>query len=93
MGNVIITLKVLPDSPERNLEKLSNLIEEKIKRFGKLYKKSIQPIAFGINAIVYSIIIEEKIGTEPIENEIRNVEGVSDIQITDVTRVVDNGFI
>ncbi len=90
MANVVVTMKILPDSPERNIEELSNKIEETIKKFGKIYKKSVQPVAFGINAIVLSFIMEEKEGgTDPVEEEVKKTEGIGDVQVTDVTRFVD----
>lgn len=90
MANVVVTMKILPDSPDRNLDELEKKIEEKINEFGKIYKKSRQPIAFGINAIVVSFIMEEKEGgTEPVEKAIKEIEGTGDVQVTDVTRMVD----
>ncbi len=90
MANVVVTMKVLPDSPERNLDELSAKVEEVIKKFGRMYKKSTQPIAFGINAMIFSFIMEEKEGgTEPVEAEVKKIGGLGDVQITDVTRFVD----
>ena len=90
MANVIATMKIMPDSPDRDLEELSKKIEEKISEFGKVYKKSMQPVAFGLKALVFAVMMEEKAGgTEPLEEGIRNIEGINDVQITDVTRSVD----
>lgn len=90
MANVVITMKILPDSPERNLDELGKIIEKALIKFGKIYKKSVQPIAFGINAMIFSVIMEEKAGgTDPIENEVRKIKGLGDVEVTDVTRIVD----
>lgn len=90
MANVIATIKIMPDSPERDLEELSAKIEEKISEFGKVYKKSVQPVAFGLKALIYAVMMEEKKGgTEPLEEGLGTIEGINDIQVTDVTRSVD----
>ena len=95
MGQIIVTMKVLPDSPERDLTELGKKVEEVLLKFGKLYKRSLQPIAFGINALIYAFVLEEeqtKGGTDPIEEEIKKVEGVQDAQVTDTTKMVDVDF-
>ncbi len=90
MAKVVITIKVLPDSPERNLDELRKKVEEKIiSEGGKLYKEHIEPIAFGINAIVISFIMDESKGTESVENSIKSVEGTGDVHISDMTRMME----
>jgi elongation factor 1-beta len=90
MADVVVTMKVMPDSPERDLKKMQAEIDKVILKFGRIYKKGIQPIAFGLNAMTYSfIMVEKQGGTDPVEEETKKIEGVSDVQITDVTRSVD----
>ena len=95
MGQVMATMKVLPDSPERDLQELGTKVEEVLIKHGKLYKRSIQPIAFGLNALVFSFaLVEEKTegGTEPIEKEVMEIEGVNSAEVTDVTKIADLDF-
>ena len=90
MATIIVTLKALPDSPERDLNELKKKIEEIIKEGeGKLYKESIEPIAFGINAMVFVYMIDESKGTEEIENKIKGLEGIGDVNISDMTRMME----
>ena len=90
MADVVVTVKVMPDSPERNIEHLKAAIDKVMIKYGRIYKRGVQPIAFGINAIVYSIIMKEQEGgTEPVEAELKKIDGVGDVQVTDVTRVMD----
>ena len=90
MAKMVVTIKVLPDSPERDLNELRKKVEEKIiNEEGKLYKESIEPIAFGINAIVISYIIDESKGTDTVENAIKSIEGVGDVNISDMTRMME----
>jgi elongation factor 1-beta len=93
MGKVVITMKVLPDSPERKIEELSKKAEAVLAKYGTLYKRQIQPIAFGINAIVLSfVMVEGAIKPEELEVELKKIEGVGDAQLSDVTKLVDVNF-
>lgn len=90
MADVVVTMRIMPDSPERDLAELGKKIDESILKFGRLYKKNEEPVAFGLKALVYSFIMEEKEGgTDPVEKAVREIEGVNDVQVTDVTRFVD----
>jgi elongation factor 1-beta len=88
MGKVAIQLKVLPKSPEIDLRELGERVGKLIQSRGELYKCTIEPIAFGINALVFLFLVEEEGGgTEELEKEIAKVEGVSDVRVTGVTRI------
>lgn len=91
MAKVVVTLKVTPESPDVNLEVLDERASAIILKYGKIYKQRIEPVAFGINALAYEIIMEENTagGTEPIETEIKEIPGVGDVQVTDVTRMFE----
>jgi len=93
MAKVVATMKVMPTGTDVSLEELDRNAENVIIKYGKVYKKKIQPIAFGINALVYEVLMEEKAGgTEALETEIKDIPEVSDVQVTDVTRIVDVTF-
>ena len=90
MAHVVITFKIMPESPELSINDLRQKIGNTLVKFGKIYKESIEPIAFGLNAIVFSVItLEKEGGTEPMENALKAIHGIADVQVTDVTRVMD----
>lgn len=90
MAHVVVTLRIMPDSPERDLKALEGQIENSLVHHGKLYQKKMEPVAFGLNALIFSVIIEEKAGgTDPIEEALKKLEGVADVRVTEVTRFVD----
>lgn len=90
MANVIITLKIMPSSPETDLEALETKATEKITDFGgEVGKKEIEPIAFGLKALNLILVSDENKGsTEDLEKEISELEGVSSVEVTDVRRQV-----
>lgn len=90
MARVIITLRIMPDSPEADLEAVEKKAAAEIERFGgKIGKKEITPIAFGLKALVlYFIMDESKGSTEPLEKKISEIKGVGGVEVTDVRRAI-----
>lgn len=83
LGNVAISIKIMPDSPHVDLEKIKNDINKKL----KIQDSKIEPIAFGLKALKILIVMPDKGGTEQIENEIRKIKGVAEVEIESVTLV------
>ena len=91
MARVIVTLQIMPDSPNEDLKKIEACAREEIEKFaGKGETKvSIEPVAFGLSAIKIIFVMDEDIGsTEPLEESIAKISGVSSVQVTDVRRAV-----
>jgi elongation factor 1-beta len=89
MANVLVTIKVLPESPEVSFSWLSEQVEPKIASVGKILKTERQPIAFGLNALLITFLMDESKGsTETLEKEISGLQGVSNVDVVDVRRAV-----
>jgi elongation factor 1-beta len=91
MAKAIVTIKIMPESPDIDLSKISHLIEEKINAFAGEgdRKKEIEPIAFGLNALKIIFVMDEKTGsTEPLEKDISGIEGVQSVEVVDVRRAI-----
>jgi len=82
MGNVAVALKIMPESPETDLEKVKEEISKKM----KIQDSKIEPIAFGLKSLKILIIMPDK-ETGDIEGKIKGVKGVSDVEIESVTLV------
>lgn len=89
MANVLVTIKIMPESPEVNLDWVSEQIAPKITSVGKILKTEKEPIAFGLNALLVSFLMDEQKGdTEQLEKEISETNGISSVQVTDVRRSI-----
>ncbi|MBS3113078.1 elongation factor 1-beta [Candidatus Woesearchaeota archaeon] len=91
MANAIITLKIMPISPNVDLTKLEMQVKDKIKTFsGETQTKTeIEPIAFGLNALKIIFVMDESRGsTEPLEKEIETIKNVNSVTVTDVRRAL-----
>ncbi|MBU7010718.1 MAG: elongation factor 1-beta [Theionarchaea archaeon] len=90
MFNLIATLRVLPESPEVNLEALEQSIKELIPSNMELHKIEQEPIAFGLVALNVIVLTtdDEKGDVTPLEESIQNLDLVSQVEVTDVRRTL-----
>ena len=91
MANVVVTLRIMPESPEIDLHSVELKAKKLIESFaGKGdTKTTITPIAFGLKALDILFIMNESIGsTEKLEKQIEGVDGVNSVECTDVRRAV-----
>ena len=91
MANAVVTIKIMPTSPDVDLTALEIQIKEKIAKFcGETQTKTeIEPIAFGLKAIKILFVMDESKGsTEPLELEVQGLENVQSAEITDIRRAL-----
>ena len=91
MADVIITLKIMPQSPSVNLAEVEKNTKVKIKKFsGETQTRTeIEPIAFGLKALKITFVMDEKIGaTDSLEKEIEKIKGVNSVEVVDVRRAL-----
>jgi len=88
MARVIVTLKVMPTGTEVDLDVVSKEVEKIISDFeGTIMDNSKQPIGFGLVALHVKFNMDEKKGsTDPIEDLIRNTEGVESVEVIAISR-------
>ncbi|BFI73182.1 elongation factor 1-beta [Nanoarchaeota archaeon] len=84
---VVITLKISPNDVDVNLENINEKAKEKIKEFGGQYlSHEIQPIAFGLNALLIKFLYpDQEFSEEELLEKINSIEGVSNSEIVSVS--------
>ena len=84
---MLIKIKIMPVSPETDLEEIKNkayrVIQEKN---GKNILFHEEPIAFGLKAVIASFDISEQEPLEPTEEELRKIEEVNSAEVIDMRR-------
>lgn len=90
MAQVVVTVKIMPVSPEVNLDQIKDSSKTKIEEFGgEVGKIEEEPIAFGLKAINIIFIVDEaKGGLDPLEESIKQIEGVNSVETVDVRRAI-----
>lgn len=91
MAQIIITLKIMPESPAADLNKIEAEAKKKIIDFagpGDM-KTEQEPIAFGLKALKIIFVMDEAKGsTEELEDNIKEIKGVQNVEVVDVRRAV-----
>ena len=90
MAKMFITLKIMPDDQETNLESVKTSIVKIIADFGGSFKEdSLEPVAFGLNALKMIFVMDEGKGNlDPLEDILRNLDGVQSVEVVDVRRAI-----
>lgn len=90
MAKVIVTMEVMPDSPDINLEEIKAKAKQKIEEKQGLVKTvEEKPVAFGLKAVVIVFVVDEKQGSpDPIAEWLETQEGITSAQITMVSRAL-----
>ncbi|RAP47141.1 MAG: elongation factor 1-beta [Methanosphaera sp. rholeuAM74] len=88
MSDVAAILKVMPESPEVDLEALKGAIESAVNE-GEFEKIEEEPIGFGLIALNVTIVVDDgEGGTEPAEKAIGELADVQSVEVTDVRRLM-----
>lgn len=88
MGNVLVTLKIFPESVELDRNKLRQEIIDACKPPWRVVRIDEIPIAYGFNALRANVEIPEDTpgGTEDLEQTVQKLPGVSSIEVELVRR-------
>lgn len=91
MARVAVVLKVYPEDVNIDLEELRREIERRLPQDYSLRAWDEEPIAFGLKALRLLITMPEEIegGTEPLEQIISQVPGVSQVEVELIQRVFE----
>ena len=87
-SQAVIQIKVMPDSPSADLDKIEKQTEELILKGTKQIKKEREPIAFGLIALKISFTWPEEQSTDPLMESISKIPQVSSAEIVDYRRAI-----
>jgi elongation factor 1-beta len=92
MAKAVVTIKLMPESPDVDLKKIEHVASSKIDHFtGETGEKRyvVEPIAFGLKALKITFVMDEKIGsTDSLEQAILEIDGVQSAEVVDVRRAI-----
>jgi len=84
MGKVAISMRIMPEDADLNIGALKQTLERTV----HFQNASIEPIAFGLNAINATVLVDDAEGaSEAVEENIRKVKGVGELQILEMNRI------
>jgi len=90
MAKVIVTMEIMPENPEINLEEIKQKAKQKIEeKKGIINSTEEKPVAFGLKAIIIKFAVDESQGSpDPIAEWLEKQENIASAQITMVSRAL-----
>lgn len=86
MGSVAVTLKVMPESLEVDIEALKASVRMALEPAFRSLRE--QPVAFGLRAILAIAVVDDASGgSERLEEALAALPGVGSVETVDVTLV------
>ncbi|MFH1607573.1 MAG: elongation factor 1-beta [archaeon] len=87
MGIVLIKIKLMPTSPDVDLEEIKQKAKQVIEcHKGQRCNFEEEPIAFGLKAVIAGFELDESHELDPIEESLGKVENVSSAKVIDMRR-------
>ncbi|RDE16505.1 MAG: elongation factor 1-beta [Candidatus Thorarchaeota archaeon] len=88
VARVVITLKILPEDVDVSLDNLLKRIRKVIPKGTEIRATEIVPIAFGLKALRMNVAKDESLGgTDDVEESIKALKGVAQVEVEMVSRV------
>jgi len=88
MGKVAAKIKVMPQSPDVDLDALQDRLEGAVPEVAKIKGFEREDVAFGLVALFPTVIIpDEGGGTDPVEEAFAGVEGVESVEVDTTGRL------
>jgi len=86
--NVAAKLRIMPEDVDVNLDEIKGKLDGIVGKYGKVHSAEIKPVAFGLNSIEATILLNDSEGgMDEIESEINNLPGVGEVSVIDVNRL------
>ena len=83
-----VKIKIMPTSPEVDLLKIEKQAKEIVeKQGGKNREYEIEPIAFGLKAIITFFEWPEEKELEKLEEQFKTIENVQSVQVIDLRKI------
>ncbi|MFC6862589.1 MULTISPECIES: elongation factor 1-beta [Haloarcula] len=88
MGKVAAKIKIMPQSPEVDLDALQERLEGALPEGAKIKGFERDDVAFGLVALFPTVIVPDDTGgTEAVEEAFAEVEGVESVDVDSVGRL------
>jgi elongation factor 1-beta len=87
-GIVGVKYKVMPTSPEVDLEEIKENAKKIVESHGGNNKEyAEEPIAFGLKAVIVFFHYDEESELDKIEEELEKIENVNSVQLIDIRKI------
>ena len=90
MADAVITMKLMPESVEADLEVIKSKAIEVINGFNPIGEvtTSEEPVAFGLKAVMIKFVIVEETGTDAVEEKLAALDNVMSAEVAGYSRTL-----
>ncbi|MCL5018019.1 MAG: hypothetical protein M1573_02155 [Candidatus Parvarchaeota archaeon] len=88
MGKVVLKIKVMPKDISTDIKEIAEKAKAFLTSRGSVYKVEIEPLAFGLNVVMITLVIDESEGSSKLESEFQDFKE-AEMSIVDVSRMPD----
>ena len=87
MARLVARIRILPADADSNLDNVVESIKTSMPQGMAMKGHALEPIAFGLKAIIGDFLLEEAEGQmDKLEESNKLVEGVGEIEVTNISR-------
>ena len=87
MARLVARIRILPAEAESDLESVLSSMKSSMPEGLEMKGHAMEPIAFGLKAIVGDFTLEDAEGQmDKLEESIRRIEGVGEIEVMNISR-------
>jgi len=87
MARLVVRIRILPAEAESNLEEVIELIKKSVPEGMEMKSSSLEPIAFGLKAVIGDFLLDDAEGQmDKLEESIKRVQGVGEIEVMNISR-------
>lgn len=87
MGTALIKIKIMPEGPKADLKKIESEAKKIVERGeGKNPHVEIEPIAFGLNAVIIGFSLDETKSIDNIQDKLKEIKKISSAEVVDFRR-------
>jgi elongation factor 1-beta len=88
MGDVAATIKVMPESPEVDLDDLEEELSAVLPEGARISGTEREEVAFGLVALLAAVVVPDSAGgTEAVEEAFADLQRVESVSVEDVGRL------
>jgi len=86
MGDVAIKYRLLPESPDADMEDLKQKIGTALPEGARIANLSMKPFAFGLNAIEVVVVVRDEAGiSDRTEESLSSISGIQSIETLEMS--------
>lgn len=87
MARLVARIRIMPADAESNLNNVVSSMKSSMPEGMEMKGHAIEPIAFGLKAVVGDFVLEDAEGQmDKLEDSIKNIEGVGEIEVMNISR-------